>query len=108
MSTVSTVSTRAAPAAAVAVTTSAAKPQDYAGTPTVAVTTVIVRFIPIIITLVIRGLGNTATMANSIAIDPVTMPDSTVVHFHDHRGIAADVVAFVKAANPSRRRPVPL
>ena len=72
--------------------------------PTVAVATVIIRSIPIIIVVVIRGVGNTATMANPIAIDPVAMPESTVMHLDDYSRITADVIAFVKVKICCRSR----
>jgi hypothetical protein len=100
-----TATSMSAPAAAVSVASSA-KAQDYARAPTVAVAVdaVAVSSIPIIIVVVIRGVGNTATMANTIAIDPVAMPESTIMHSDDRRGIAADDISFVEVKICCRSR----
>jgi hypothetical protein len=93
---VSTVtSTVSAPTAAVAVATSA-KAQHNSRTPTIAVATVSVGFIPIIVVIVIGGGGKTATMANTIAIDPMTVPESTAMDPDEESRISvADTVAVI-------------
>ena len=43
-------------------------------------------------------------MANTIAIDPVTMPETTIMHFDDYVRIAANGIAFVKVEICCRSR----
>jgi hypothetical protein len=43
-------------------------------------------------------------MANAIAIDPVAMPESTIMHSDDRRGIAADAISFVEVKICCRSR----